>query len=461
VFVAIRICEQELAIFRILVVIIQVKMCPNRPVCESPEKERRTIMARKGFTLVELLVVIAIIALLMGILMPALSRVRQIAFRLVCGTNLSGIGKAMLVYANDFKDELPRAGGRTSTWYKESVKFDAANRQLAYSLNADGTGGNVTITSALYLLVKYAEVTPKSFVCKGDNNVKEFEPGNSTDLIQLWDFGAKGTDCCSYSYHLPYCKYPLTTSSDPGLAVAADPNPWIDSTKNWDKFNPAGTKEDIRIGNASTHQGEGQNVLFLDSHVEFTQVSFCGINEDNIYTQQAANLDVRRGLKPSGRSCEPFNRNDSLLVDDRLGPKIRSCFPGYTDVWINGRLIKISQACEGQTVGKPGNIIKALCSKQIEKVDEHEGSFECRDIYLENGNSISVVSNHRFMLDCGVWVEATHLGSGMELKSLNGPVKITKVVKRETPFEGKVYNLKVQGGEQYLVGADGIVVRDW
>ncbi len=56
-------------------------------------------MRRRGFTLVELLVVIAIIALLMGILMPALSRVRQLAYRLTCGTNLAGVGKAMLIYA--------------------------------------------------------------------------------------------------------------------------------------------------------------------------------------------------------------------------------------------------------------------------------------------------------------------------------------------------------------------------
>ena len=78
-------------------------------------------MKRRGFTLVELLVVIAIIALLMGILMPALARVRQLAFRMVCGTNLSGIGKAMLLYANDNDDELPKAGGRTNTWQPQGL----------------------------------------------------------------------------------------------------------------------------------------------------------------------------------------------------------------------------------------------------------------------------------------------------------------------------------------------------
>ena len=249
-------------------------------------------MKKKGFTLVELLVVIAIIALLMGILMPALARVRQIAFRMVCGTNLSGIGKAMLIYANDYDDEMPRAGGRNSTWGPRIANWSAPTRYAAYGLASDGSGGVANISSCFYLLVKYAEVTPKSFLCKGDSGVSEFEPSDEgagdIDLVQLWDFGQNPLSHCSYSYNQPYCNFALTTSSEPGMAVAADPNPWLDEdaegSRNFGSFQVTGGKEVTKLGNAITHQDEGQNVLFLDSHVDFTSVSFCGINEDNIYT---------------------------------------------------------------------------------------------------------------------------------------------------------------------------------
>jgi len=48
-----------------------------------------------------------IIPILLGILMPALARTRQIAFRMHCGTNMSALGKAMLIYANDYDDKYP------------------------------------------------------------------------------------------------------------------------------------------------------------------------------------------------------------------------------------------------------------------------------------------------------------------------------------------------------------------
>lgn len=79
----------------------------QRDCCKLKSSRRPSQRPSAGFTLVELLVVIGVIALLIGILMPALSRAREASIRVKCASNLRQIGTAAMNYAAENKGALP------------------------------------------------------------------------------------------------------------------------------------------------------------------------------------------------------------------------------------------------------------------------------------------------------------------------------------------------------------------
>jgi len=324
-------------------------------------------MKKKGFTLIELLVVIAIIAMLLAILMPALNKVKRLAQRLVCGTSVKGLGTAMMVYAQDFEDEYPMQGGMGDhAWSWEALTYDWANIDKNWN---DPTDRFLTVAASLYLLVRHADVDPKSFVCRsGDEKAFPGVGGTANvDLVELWDFGGApvsvtlsgGTliyneglpkEYVSYAYQLPYDArsgaqpHPASATSSASTAILADKNPWcdpkltlagtdVDDNKtnymmlidfmrvDWDATDPpdplrnSSTAWQIQIANSQPHGREGQNVLFGDGHSSFEKRPDISYQHDNIYTMFTdwgpswGERDKRTGQVMPGNKPDPLPGN--------------------------------------------------------------------------------------------------------------------------------------------------------
>ena len=253
---------------------------------------------RQGFTLIELLVVISIIAILAGMLLPAINMVREGARKANCGNNQRQIVLGMSVYANDNDQEWPVMYATAPSTY--AAPTDAA------------TAAITTQVSFEYLaLITGGDLNYKIFTCPSNPSIKpsatNYAPKADGTAGSVWALtpaaGALNVQAYAYDYSAP--------SNSTSIRVLTADRPGTASGDTNHKSVAMAAFADGHVGNINTTTGTQGTNKTVTQGTTWTKVGFnrdaAGASvQDNIYDDTSDSASTTPWLKLTGSTTRAW-----------------------------------------------------------------------------------------------------------------------------------------------------------
>jgi prepilin-type N-terminal cleavage/methylation domain-containing protein len=220
---------------------------------------------RAAFTLIELLVVIAIIGILIGLLLPAVQKVREAASRTRCSNNMKQLCLAVASYADNYRSRLPSSSGQkvvNQTTFPVSLNFllfPYVEQQSVYNTVLPPPGAGIDAGAVVGTDGTFGDIPMAVFLCPSDSS--------TTNGLTVYTNANNGITyaACNYAHNLAlYASYPNQTVNYYKAAYTIATIP--DGTSNTISFAE-------RIGNCGTGFSSTRD-LPTQTHAQVNTSSF-------------------------------------------------------------------------------------------------------------------------------------------------------------------------------------------